>query len=303
MSSSTPKLGIVGNTEFKVGKVPSGQIVRRFVTVQGTEAGVRAILRAAIGKNIAEATVYVEPAADENEYLYKNGLVFRPESLTVRMNKTRHAVLRVYVKIVEVGSTIHFKSDCESVHVWPEEIQVKETDAHRHVAEYDVEVWGDEPDVTAIITAETEAADALLEVKTRLEEEPERPKGRGMFNTEPHFDLDDLDPLQRTSYSRETGSITIYAHFPSIALYVGKNLCHKKTLAAQVLIADLIAERCFLEMAQVKKRDVAISPEALSARIQRDAQELSRKYGMRVHKALVDSALIQKDQSNPEAQI
>jgi hypothetical protein len=302
VSSSTPKLGIVGNTEFKVGKVASGQIVRRFVTVQGTEAGVRAILQAALGKNITESTVYVDPEKEENEYLYENGLVFRPESLTVRMNKIRYAVLRVYLKIVEGGSTINLKSDHERVHIEPEEILVKEADARRNVAEYEIKVWGDETEVTAIVTAETEAADALLEVKTRMEEEPERPRGHGMFNTEPHFDVDDLEPLQRTSYSRETGTITVYAHFPSIGVYVGKNLCHKKTLAAQVLIADLIAERCFFEMAQAKKRDVAISPEALSARIQRDAQELSRKYGMRVHKALVDPALVRKDQSDPAAQ-
>ena len=299
LCSSTPKLAIVGNKEFKVGKGDSSQIVRRFVTVQGTEVGVSVTLRAAIGKNIAEATVYIEPEKEENEYLYKHGLVFRPESLTVRINKTRRAVLRVYVKIVEGGSTIRFTSDHESVHVWPEEIHVKEADARRHVAEYDVEVWGDEPGVTAMVTAETETTDALLGVKTRMEEEQERPKGQGMFSGEPHFDLDDPDPLQRTSYSGETGRITIYAHFPSIGLYLGKDLCHKKTLAAQVLIADLIAERCFLEMAQAKKRDVAISQEALSARIQRDAQELSRKYGVRVHKALVDPALVRKDQSAP----
>ena len=148
-----------------------------------------------------------------------------------------------------------------------------------------------------MVTAETETALALLEVKTRMEEEQERPKGRGMFSGEPYFDQDDPEPLQRISYSRETGKITIYANFPSIRHYLGENLCHKKTLAAQVLVADLIAERCFFEMARAKKRDVAISPEALPERIQRDAQEFSRKHGIRVHKALVDPALVQKDQA------
>ncbi len=89
ISTNTAKLGIVGNTEFKIGKAQIGQVVRRFVTVQGSEAGVRATLRAAIGKNIAEATVFVEPEKEENEYLYAHGLIFRPESLTVRMNRTR----------------------------------------------------------------------------------------------------------------------------------------------------------------------------------------------------------------------
>jgi len=295
LSSSTAKLGIVGKTEFKIGKAQSGQIMRRFVTVQGSEAGVRATLRATIGKNVAEATIYVDPEPEENQSLYKDGLVFRPRTLTVRANRTRHAILRVYVKVVEAGSMIRVTSDHESVHVEPEEIVVKETDASRHVVEYKVDVWGDELDVTATVSAETEAWCALLEVKTRMEEEQERPKGHGMFSAEPYYDQDELEPLQRTSYSPQNGKITIYANFPSSRHYLGENLRHKKTLAYQVLEADLIAERCFYETARAKKRDVALSPEALPERIQRDAQELSRKHGMRVHKALVDQRLVQKD--------
>jgi hypothetical protein len=273
--------------------------MRRFVTVQGTEVGTSAILQAAIGKQTAEATFSVEPEKGEKESLLRYGLVFRPESLTVRMNRTRRALLRVYVKVIKGGSKIDLKSEHDSVHVWPEEIVVNETDAQRHVAEYPVDVWGDEPDVTAMVIAECEGRDALLEVNVRVGEEKERPRGQGMFGGQPHFDQEEPEPLQRTSYSRETGRITIYANFPSIRLYLGENLRHRKSLAAQVLVADLIAERCFLEMARAKKRDVAISPEALPERVQRDAQELSKKHGMRVHRALVDPALVQKDQTGP----
>jgi len=297
MTSSTPKLQIVGNAEFKVARAAERGIMRRFVTVQGTEVVTRAILQAAIGKQTAEATVFVEPKKEENEDLFKYGLVFRPESLTVRMNRTRRALLRVYAKVIEGGSKIALRSDHDSVHVWPEEVVVNEADTQRHVAEYEVEVWGDEPDVTAIVTAECEDRGAPLEVNVRMEEEKERHRGQGKFFAEPHFDQEDSEPLQRTSYSRETGCITIYANFPSIRFYLGENLRHKKSLAAQVLVADLIAERCFFEMARDKKREVAISPEALPERIQRDAQEFSKKYGMRVHKALVDPALIQRDQA------
>lgn len=296
VSSNTPRLSIVGSTEFKVPKAKSGQVVQRYVTIQGFEVG-RAILKAAIGKNVAEATIYVEPEKEENEYLFKHGMVFRPETLTVRMNKTRRALLRVYTKIVDVGSTIKISSDHESVHVWPGEIVVNEADVRRHVAEYQVEVTGDEPEVDAMVTAECETTDALLEVRTRVAEEEERPKGQGMFSGEPFFDEDDPEPLQRASYSRESGRVTIYANFPAVRHYLGEGLRYKKTLAAQVLIADLIAERCFFEVARAKKRDVAISPEALPERIQRDAQELSRKYGARVHKALVDPVLVKKDQA------
>ena len=82
------------------------------------------------------------------------------------------------------------------------------------------------------------------------EEEKKKP-GKGMFS-EPYFDLLDPEPLQRSSYSRETGRLTIYAHFPSVKHYLGDGCCHRKTLAAQVLIADLVAERCFLEVAKEK---------------------------------------------------
>jgi hypothetical protein len=130
-----------------------------------------------------------------------------------------------------------------------------------------------------------------------MDEEREKPRGQGMFSGQPDYNQEEPEPLERTRYSRETGKITIYANFPSIRFYLGGNLRHKKTLAAQVLVAELIAERCFFEMAVAKKRDVAISPEALPGRIQRDAMDYSRKYGLRVHKALVDPALLQKDQA------
>jgi len=296
IGSSHPKLQIIGNLEFKVSKVANAGILRRFVTVQGTEVGTRAILQAAIGKQTAKATVFVEPEKEEDHYLFENGLVFRPESLTVRINRPRRALLRVYVKVIEGGSKIALKSDDDSVQVWPEEVLVNEADARRHVAEYEVEVSGNKPDVTAIVIAECEGRDALLEVNVRMDEEKEKPRGQGMFSSEPYFD-EDPEPLERTRYSKETGKITIYANFPSLRFYLGENLRHKKTLAAQVLVADLIAERCFFETARLKKRDVAISPEALPDRIRNEAQELSRKHGLRVHKALVDPALLQKDQA------
>ena len=170
VSSNTLKLSLVGNTEFKVPKAKSGQVVQRYVTIQGSDVG-RAILKAAIGKNVAEVTIYVEPEKEENEYLFNMGWSSALETLTVRVNKTRRALLRIYVKIVDVGSTVGISSDHESVHVWPGQIVVNETDVERHVAEYQVEITGDEPQVDAMVTAQCETADALLEVRTRLAEE------------------------------------------------------------------------------------------------------------------------------------
>ncbi|GEM_PF-758092 len=297
MSVSNTKLIVLGNNEFRVGRSDRNDVARRWVTVYGTEVGIQATLKAEIGKNAAEALVCVDPAKEESQWLFNNGMVFRPETVTVRMNRTRTVLLRVYVKIVEGGSTIKLASDNASVHVWPEEIMINEADADRHVAEYKVQVWGDEPDVTSLVTAAAGSAEAGLEVQTRLEAEQERPRGQGMFSNEPYFDTDENEPLERISYSRETGSITIYTHFPSVQHYLGKDLCFKKTLAAQVFMAEMIAERCFLEMARARNRDAALSPEAAQEKTRRDALELSRKYGARVHKALVDPDLMASDRS------
>ncbi len=301
VGASSQKLGILSKTEIVVPKSKKDRIFRRFVIVQGMEVG-RATLSATIGENVQQATIHVEPEKEENEHLFTHGMIFRPETLTVRLNRPRKSLLRIYTKIVPDGTVITLSSDQESVHIEPAEIVVSDNAAKRHVAEYEVDVWGDEPNVDAMVVAECIEADALLEVKARAQEGRVGPKGSGMFNAEPHFDQDDPEPLQRTSYSRETGRITVYANFPSLRHYLGDRLQYRKTLAAQVLIADLIAERSFFEMARAKKRDVAISPEAFTERIQRDVQEYSRKHGERVHKALVDSTLFKKDRCKSGAE-
>ena len=93
------------------------------------EAGVCATLSANGGKRTAEATIIVDPEKEEKEELLSEGLVFRPQNLTVCMNRVRKAVLRVYVKIIEGGSRVSLTSDNENVHVSPESIVVNEADA------------------------------------------------------------------------------------------------------------------------------------------------------------------------------
>jgi hypothetical protein len=71
-------------------------------------------------------------------------------------------------------------------------------------------------------------------------------------------------------------------------------------LAAQVLIADLVAERCFWEVARAKvdRSGAVLGPgQPRTERIERETRELSKKYGQRVHKALVDENLIQEDRA------
>jgi hypothetical protein len=196
--------------------------------------------------------------------------------------------------MIEGGSRIKLTSNNESIHISKDQIIVNDNDALRHIAKYPIEIWGEGEGQDAIITAEHENYMALLEVRVRAKDEKE--KGyKGMFN-EPEFDYE-LEPLQRTSYSAETGKVKIYVNFPSVKHYLGdtSNPCrYRKSLPAQVLIADLVAEQCFLVIARkkVESSGVILRPEALHDRIQRDAFELSKKYGKRVHEALVDQELL-----------
>jgi len=65
------------------------------------------------------------------------------------------------------------------------------------------------------------------------------------------------------------------------------------------MIADLVAERCFYEIAKKKvlNSGAVIRPEAVQDRIQRDAFELSRKYGRKLHEVLVDQNLLTQAKS------
>jgi len=299
VSCSNGKVRLLSKSEFTVPPPEEDNLAKWHITVEGSEAGACATLSASVGKHAAEATIVVDAEKGESEDLLSEGLVFRPQTLTVRMNRVRKAVLRVYVKIIEGGSRVSLTSDNESIHVSPDSIVVNEADARRHVAEYEVEVWGDRLNATGLVTAQMESSIALLEVRVRKDDEDEKKKpGKGMFS-EPYFDLLDPEPLQRSSYSRETGRVIIYAHFPSVKHYLGEGCRHKKTLGAQILIADLVAERCFLEVAKEKVERSAIlgTGEQRTARIQSETQALSKRYGHRVHTILVDQSLLNEDRA------
>lgn len=269
--------------EIKVSSEDGAGILRKYITVEGSEPNIEGTIRAATGNNLSQAKVYVIP---EKELLLSEGMVFQPESLTLRPNRPRRVYLLVYVKMIEGGSTIRISSDNESTHVSKDEVIVNEADATRHIAKYELEVWDEGAGQNAVITAEYETYMALLEVHVRSKEEQEEKGRKGMFN-EPEFDYDP-EPPQRTLYSAETGKVTVYVNFPSVQHYLGEDCRHRKTLPAQVLVADLVAEKCFYEIAKrkVETSGVTLRPEAIPDRIQRDSIELSRKYGKKVHEAL-----------------
>jgi len=288
VSSNHQKIRII-TSEVQISSEDGFGVIRKHITVEGLEPNVEGILRATTGNNSSQAKIYVTP---EKDLLLDEGMVFQPESLTLRPNKPRKVYLLVYVKMIEGGSTIKISSDNESINISKDKIIVSEADATRHVAKYELEVWGEGAGQDAVITAECQTYMALLDARIRSKESSDDKNRKGMFNEpEPNYDP---NPLQRTSYSTETGKVIIYVNFPSIKHYLGDTCQYMKTLPAQVLVADLLAERCFLEIARkkVESSGAIIRLEAKSDRIQRDAQELSLKYGKKVHEALVDQNLV-----------
>jgi hypothetical protein len=292
LSSTNTKIRVL-TSDIKLLPQDGSGVLSKYVTVEGSEPNVDGILRAVAGNNISEAKVFVVP--EKGGLLYEEGLEFEPGSLTLHPNQKRKGYLLVYVKMIQGGSAIKISSDNESIHVSERQIVVNEADAKRHVAKYELEFWGEGIGEDAVITAEFDSFMALLDVHVRSKREAPEKNRKGMFN-EPEFAYDS-EPPQRTSYSYETGTVNIYVNFPSVKHYLGGDCRYRKTLPAQVLVADLVAERCFYEMAKRKvgtRVGVTLGPEAVPDRIQRDAQELSCKYGQLVHEALVDQALFKK---------
>jgi len=298
ITCTSPKVQIL-MPEIKISHENGTGILRKYITVEGTEPNIDATIRATAGSNLAEAKVFVVP--EKKGLLYEEGMEFEPGSITLPPNQMRKVYLLVYVKMIAGGSLIKISSDNESIHISKDEIAVNEADAKRHVAKYELEVWGEGIGQNAVITAESDIYMSLLGVRIRSKKEPPDKSRKGMFR-EPKFCFD-TEPLQRTTYSANTGEVNLYVNFPSIKHYVGEECQHRKTLAAQVLVADLVAERCFYEMAKrmVESRvGVTLGPEAVPDRIQRDAQELSRKYGKKVHEALVDQNLVNQSRNFDE---
>lgn len=289
ISCANSKIRVV-TPDIKVTAKDGVGILRKYIVVEGIEPNIKGTIRAVVGHNISQAEVFVVP---EKELLLSEGMVFQPESVTVRPNQARKVYLLVYIKMIESGSKIIISSDNAVIHTSKNEIITNEFDATRNIAKYELDVWGEGAGQDAIITAEVGPYMALLDARVRSKEEQGEKSRKGMFSA-PEFD-NDSEPLQRTSYSLETGKVIIYVNFPSIKYYIGEACQYRKTLPAQILIADLVAERCFQEIAKkkVESNGVTLRAEAVPDRIQRDSFELSRKYGKRVHEALVDKNLIE----------
>jgi len=292
--SSNPKICVI-TSEIKLSvddRGESGDILHKHITIEGLEPNIDGVITASVGNRLSQARVHVVP---EKEFLFDQGMVFTPDNITLRPNQPRKVNLLVYVKMIEGGSEVKISSNNDTVRISKEKIIVNENDAIRHLAKYELEVWGDGPGQDAMITAEFDPTHiALLEVKVRSKEPEEEKNRQGMFS-DPDFDMETKEPQQRISYSKTTGKVTIYIRFPSVKHYLGENNQYRKTLVGQVLIADLVSERCFWEIAQKKvdSSGAGINPVGRLDRIQRDANELSSKYGKKIHEALADQNVLE----------
>jgi hypothetical protein len=267
------------------------KIIRKYISVEGLEPNIDAIIQAKTNNKISEARIYILP---EKELLLSEGMAFQPETITLQPNRARKVNLLVYVKMIESGSKIQLAVDNDAINVSKDCIIVNELDANRHIATYELEVWGEGEGQNALIEAKFQNYLALLQIKIRTKEEINKGK-KGMFN-EPQFNFD-IDPLQRSSYSSETGEVIIYVNFPTVRHYLGSKCQFKQEISSQVFIADIVAERCFYEIARksvLSRVGFSLSQEAVPDRIQRDAFKFSSKYGEKVHQALVDQNLLKE---------
>jgi hypothetical protein len=276
--------------EAKIDTEVAKGIAKKNITIEGLDPNTEGKIEANYKYFFAEAQVYVMP---EKEFLLSEGLAFNPQSIVLHPNKIRTVFLLIYLKKINVGSKIIIRSDNPAVNLTPNEIIVGDIKAFKDITKYPINVWGEGVGQHGIITAEHEENIALLDVS--IEEQEIVNQGRqGMFND---YDYDyDPEPLQRASYSQETGKVIIYVNFPTIKFYLGKNLEYKDTLPAQVLIADIFAERCFYEIAKkkVEASSALIRAEAKTDKIQNESYVLSRKYGARIHEMLIDKELLEK---------
>ena len=288
ITTSNPKI-INITKEIKFNKEDEKGIISKFITIQGIEANISGSVNASIEEHCCESKVFVVP---EKELLLEEGLDFYPSNIVLKPHQPRKIDLLVYIKKITGGNIITIKSNNSNINVSVEQITVDEFDAEKHIAKYPIDVWGEGVGQDGEVVAECNESIALLGVKIRDKQERDQTDRKGMFS-EPEFD-DEPEPNERISYSHETGKVIIYENFPSIRHYLGDKCKYRMTLPCQILLADLLAEKCFLEIARkkVETSGAVLSPDAIPMRIQRDANTLSKKYGKKVHESLVDQKLL-----------
>lgn len=273
-------------------------IMRKYITIEGLESNVDAILSCACGEKNTRSKISIVP---DNE-LYIDGLLFQPQSLTLHPNQPRKVSLLVYTKIIESGELITLTSSNENISVGTTQITVNEYDSQRHVCKYEIDVWGDGIGQQAEIWARTSIYETFMEVNIASKVVNPPPRSFGMFDPEPFFDSQNTDPNFRSSYSEASKKITIYTNFPTVKFYLGPEAKYRKTIIGQIYVAEIIAEKCFWEMSKRKIDNsgimISTSPESFMEKVLLEANTLSKKYGAKLHESLVDQLLLKNFYKN-----
>lgn len=291
IKSTDSKLRVLSK-DFKLPSDNEDSIITKYVSIEGIEPNIEAKLLVSINNVSAEAKVQIVP--EGKEFLLTEGMAFEPSSITLRPNVSRKIYLLVYIKVVEDGSVIKLSTDNKAINLSKEDILVVEANAVSHVAKFEIDIWGDGDGQEGIITASFGSYIALLDVKIKSKVvSPDKSK-QGMFNEpEPVFDL---EPTQPVHYSIEDGRIYFYVNYPTVKLYVGESCQYRKKLSAQVFLANLIAEKCFSEIAKKKSEKAAIiKASSINEWIQRETLKITNQYGRKIHEALIDQDLLRKE--------
>jgi hypothetical protein len=270
------------------------QILDKFVSFEAIEPNKTVRISAEIGSKSTYSDIVTFP---EKDFLFTEGMVFKPQSITLHPNKPKTVTLYVYIKMISGGSNIRITSDNKSIKTSIDEIYVNEALAEKDIYESKFEIWGEGIGQRGVIYAEYEDIFlALLDVRVTSKEEEEYKGFKGIFK-DYEFNFEE-DPLQRVSYSSETGKIFLYGEFPSVKHYIGEYGKFSNSLAAQVFVADIVSETCFREIARRKvERGALITTSGKSEKINMESSILSKKYGFKLHQILVDQDILIKDQS------
>lgn len=285
----TSKIQIISNS-IKIDKGSSG-VVKKSVVIKGLEPNIEGSVTARFKDIVAAANVYIIP---EEEFLIEEGMEFQPQSITLHPNKPKEVYLLVDLNKINIGSVVKITSDNDAVKVYPSQINIAASNVPNNVAKFELKVWGEGIGQHAVVSAECGDNIALLDVSIKDKEKAPEKGSSGMFN-EPEFNYDP-EPLQRANYSAETGKVIIYVNFPTVKYYLGPHLEYQNSIPAQVLITDIVAERCFYEIAK-KKIDTSgtvLNPSGRLDKIQQESYVLSKKYGKKVHELLVDQEMLIK---------
>lgn len=288
--SASPHLRIVTPFVDVPNDDPPDGVWVKHVTVEGTQPGTHGKLECSSARRVATADIQIK--ADVS-LLLEEGLAFWPESLTLTPDELRHSRLYLDPARLGIGAKVQIRSDKATVRVSPETVDVEPAPDSGGFPYQEITVCGERTNEDAIVTAECEDSIALLDIHVRSKLPPAPSGQSGMFK-EPSFSQD-TGPQQPVSYSAELGQIIIYVRFPSVQMYLGP-AGDRRTLSAQVRIADLFADMCFQVIARRKvEMSGALRPETVSDLVQRNVYELARKHGKRLHEVLVNQTLLKDE--------